>query len=55
MSEINLAHLLPSSIHWVMMQDGIKMVEDVIQHTYAWNHRKKQFTPRQITIAEKDR
>jgi hypothetical protein len=34
-----------------MTQDGIQSVEDAIQHTYAWNDRKRQFTPRQIALA----
>jgi len=42
---------LLSTVHWVMVQNGARSVEDVIQHTYAWNDRKRQFTPRQIAIA----
>lgn len=42
---------LLSTVHWVMMQDDVHSVDDVVQHTYAWNDRKKQFTPRQIAIA----
>lgn len=42
---------LLSTVHWVMTQDSAQSVEDVIHHTYAWNDRKKQFTPRQIAIA----
>jgi O-acetyl-ADP-ribose deacetylase (regulator of RNase III) len=42
---------LLSTVHWVMMQDDVYSVDDVVQHTYAWNDRKKQFTPRQIAIA----
>lgn len=42
---------LLSTVHWVMTQDSVQSVEDVIHHTYAWNDRKKQFTPRQIAIA----
>jgi len=34
-----------------MTQDSVQSVEDVIQHTYTWNDRKRQFTPRQIAIA----
>jgi len=34
-----------------MTQDSAQSMEDVIHHTYAWNDRKKQFTPRQIAIA----
>lgn len=42
---------LLSTVHWVMIQDGVQSLEDVIQHTYSWNDRKRQFTPRQIAIA----
>ncbi len=42
---------LLSTVHWVMKNDGMNTVEDVIQHTYDWNERKRQFTPRQITLA----
>lgn len=42
---------LLSTVHWVMKQDRAQSVEEVIQRTYAWNDRKKQFTPRQIAIA----
>ena len=34
-----------------MTQDGIQSIEDTIQYTYAWNDRKRQFTPRQIALA----
>lgn len=42
---------LLSTAHWVMTQDDARTVEDVIQHIYAWNDRKRQFTPRQIALA----
>ncbi len=42
---------LLSTVHWVMKNELVKSVDDVISYTYAWNERKRQFTPRQITLA----
>ena len=42
---------LLSTVHWVMKNESVKSVDDVISHTYAWNERKRQFTPRQIALA----
>lgn len=42
---------LLSTVHWVMNNEAVNSVEDVVQHTYAWNERKRQFTPRQIALA----
>jgi O-acetyl-ADP-ribose deacetylase (regulator of RNase III) len=42
---------LLSTAHWVITQDNAQSVEDVVQHIYAWNERKRQFTPRQIALA----
>lgn len=42
---------LLSTVHWVMSQNNIESIDDVIRHTYDWNKRKEQFTPRQITLA----
>lgn len=42
---------LLSTVHWVMKNEVVNTVEDVVQHTYAWNERKRQFTPRQIALA----
>lgn len=42
---------LLSTVHWVMNNEAVNTVEDVVQHTYAWNERKRQFTPRQIALA----
>lgn len=41
---------LLSTVHWVMKKEVVNTVEDVVQHTYAWNERKRQFTPRQIAL-----
>jgi O-acetyl-ADP-ribose deacetylase (regulator of RNase III) len=42
---------LLATVHWVMSRQGASNLDDVIEHTYAWNERKRQFTPRQIGIA----
>lgn len=42
---------LLSTVHWVMKNQSIDSVDDVVSHTYAWNDRKRQFTPRQIRLA----
>ena len=42
---------LLSSVHWVMKNEPVNSVDDVISHTYAWNERKRQFTLRQIALA----
>jgi O-acetyl-ADP-ribose deacetylase (regulator of RNase III) len=42
---------LLSTVYWVIKNEIVKSIEDIITRTYAWNQRKKQFTRRQITIA----
>jgi O-acetyl-ADP-ribose deacetylase (regulator of RNase III) len=42
---------LLSTVHWVMRHESVRTLQDVITRTYAWNDRKRQFTPRQIGIA----
>jgi len=42
---------LLSTVHWVMKNDFVKSVDEVVKHTYAWNDNKRQFTPRQIAVA----
>jgi O-acetyl-ADP-ribose deacetylase (regulator of RNase III) len=42
---------LLSSVHWVMKREDVCTPDDVIAATYAWNQRKRQFSPRQINIA----
>lgn len=42
---------LLSTVHWVMTQESVSSIADVIRHSYAWNDHKRQFTPRQITLA----
>lgn len=42
---------LLSTVHWVMQRESVRTLQDVVARTYAWNGRKRQFTPRQIGIA----
>jgi O-acetyl-ADP-ribose deacetylase (regulator of RNase III) len=42
---------LLATVHWVASQEGANNSEDVLARTYAWNTRKKKFTPRQIELA----
>lgn len=41
---------LLSTAHWVATRRGALSVEDVIAGTYAWNERKRRFSPRQIQL-----
>ena len=42
---------LLSTVYWVMKNEAASSVDEVVYRTYAWNERKRQFTPRQIAIA----
>jgi O-acetyl-ADP-ribose deacetylase (regulator of RNase III) len=42
---------LLSTVHWVAMRENAIHAEKAAAHTYAWNDRKKQFSPRQISLA----
>lgn len=42
---------LLSTVHWVVKNESVNSMNDVVHHTYAWNDRKRQFTPRQINLA----
>ncbi|TVR55951.1 MAG: Appr-1-p processing protein [Spirochaetaceae bacterium] len=42
---------LLATVHWVMTRQGAVHHDEVVARTYAWNDRKRQFTPRQIGIA----
>ncbi|MCB1917144.1 MAG: macro domain-containing protein [Rhodocyclaceae bacterium] len=42
---------LLSTVHWVMKRERSGSLSDLVASTYAWNERKRQFTPRQIGIA----
>ena len=41
---------LLSTVHWVVKNETVNSVDEVINYTYAWTTRKQQFTHRQITL-----
>ena len=42
---------LLSTVHWIVTQEKAHSLDDVVTRTYAWNERKRQFSPRQIELA----
>jgi O-acetyl-ADP-ribose deacetylase (regulator of RNase III) len=42
---------LLATVHWVATREQARSSDDVRAKVYAWNERKKQFSPRQIEIA----
>jgi O-acetyl-ADP-ribose deacetylase (regulator of RNase III) len=42
---------LLSTVHWVIKNENAGTMDEIQNRTYAWNDRKKRFTPRQIKIA----
>ncbi len=44
---------LLATVHWVAMKENASSMNDVIEKTYKWNNRKKQFSQRQIELAYK--
>lgn len=42
---------LLSTVHWIASREQVQSVDDVLRRTYAWTHRKKQFTRRQVELA----
>jgi hypothetical protein len=42
---------LLTTVHWVVTQETAQTREDILQATYAWGPRKRQFTPAQIDLA----
>lgn len=43
---------LLATVHWVMSREGATHHDSVERQVYGWNARKRQFTPRQLVIAE---
>ena len=43
---------LLSTVHWVIKYEGASQLDSVASHVYAWNPHKRQFTSRQLAIAE---
>ena len=42
---------LLSTVYWIASEEKILDFDDIVNHTYAWNERKKQFSRRQIKLA----
>jgi O-acetyl-ADP-ribose deacetylase (regulator of RNase III) len=42
---------LLSTVHWVVTRESAQVDDDVVQRVYAWNERKRRFSPRQIALA----
>lgn len=42
---------LLSTVHWVATREGAATTDGVVAAVYAWNERKKRFSPRQIGLA----
>lgn len=42
---------LLATVHWLRKNEQVNTAQEVIKATYAWNNRKRQFTPRQIELA----
>ncbi len=42
---------LLATVHWLIRNEEVTSAEDAVEKTYAWNERKRRFTPRQITLA----
>lgn len=42
---------LLSTVHWIVKNESVSSVDEVVNHTYAWSDRKRKFTPRQIALA----
>jgi O-acetyl-ADP-ribose deacetylase (regulator of RNase III) len=42
---------LLSTVHWIIKNESVSSMDEVVSHTYAWSDHKRQFTPRQISIA----
>lgn len=43
---------LLATVHWVISRENATQHDSVERQVYSWNARKRQFTPRQLAIAE---
>lgn len=43
---------LLTTVYWAINKAKVKKPEEVKDYIYSWNERKKQFTPRQIQLAQ---
>lgn len=42
---------LLSTVHWVVTRGGAVSLDDVVDHVYRWNERKRRFAKEQIVVA----
>ena len=42
---------LLATVHWTMKHESVVSPDEVTSYIYQWNERKRQFSPRQITLA----
>ncbi len=42
---------LLATVHWTIRYETLTSPDSIAEYIYAWNDRKRQFTPRQITLA----
>ncbi len=42
---------LLTTVHWIASKERVLVFDDMVNHTSAWNERKRQFSRRQIEIA----
>ncbi len=42
---------LLATVHWVIKNETIRDIDNIVSNIYRWNDRKKQFTVRQIELA----
>lgn len=42
---------LLATVHWLAAEESVHSRDDLVQATYRWNDRKRQFTSRQIQLA----
>jgi hypothetical protein len=42
---------LLATVHWLHTREQPNCLDDLVQQTYEWNPRKRQFSPRQIQLA----
>jgi hypothetical protein len=42
---------LLATVHWLHTREQPSCFDDLVQQTYEWNPRKRQFSPRQIQLA----
>lgn len=42
---------LLSTVHWIVNNEVVSSVDEIVNHTYDWSDHKRKFTPRQIVLA----